>query len=87
VRFIQEVHHLLVGSHREQRASLNLLKYLANELRISIVAVGTNDAPVALHTDAQVCSRFMPFELPRWTEWEDFRRVRDRHIPSTRGSA
>jgi hypothetical protein len=28
-----EVHHLLAGSHREQRTSLNLLKYLANELK------------------------------------------------------
>ncbi|MCW5232328.1 TniB family NTP-binding protein [Verminephrobacter eiseniae] len=72
---VDEVHHLLAGSHREQRASLNLLKYLANELKISIVAMGTNDAPVAFHTDAQICSRFTPFELPRWTESEDFRRL------------
>ena len=42
---VDEVHHLLAGSHREQRASLNLLKYLANELKMSIVAVGTSDAP------------------------------------------
>ena len=41
---VDEVHHLLAGSHREQRASLNLLKYLANELKICIVAVGTSDA-------------------------------------------
>ena len=47
---VDEVHHLLVGSHREQRASLNLLKYLANELKMSIVAVGTSDAPVAFQT-------------------------------------
>jgi replication-associated recombination protein RarA len=72
---VDEVHHLLAGSHREQRASLNLLKYLANELKISIVAVGTSDAPVAFHTDAQVASRFTPFELARWTESEDFRRL------------
>lgn len=72
---VDEVHHLLAGSHREQRASLDLLKYLANELKISIVAVGTSDAPVAFHTDAQVASRFTPFELTRWTETEDFRRL------------
>ena len=29
---VDEVHHLLAGSHREQRASMNLLKCLANDL-------------------------------------------------------
>lgn len=72
---VDEEHHSLAGSHRGQRASLNLLKYLANELKISIVAVGTNDAPVAFQTDSQIYSRFAPFELPRWSELEDFRRL------------
>ena len=72
---VDEVHHLLAGSHREQRASLNLLKYLANDLKICVVAVGTSDAPVALQTDPQMSSRFAPFELPRWSESEDFRRL------------
>lgn len=72
---VDEVHHLLAGSHREQRASLNLLKYLANDLKISIVTVGTSDAPVAFQTDAQMSSRFTPFEIPRWTESDDFRRL------------
>lgn len=70
---VDEVHHLLAGSYREQRASLNLLKYLANDLRISIVAVGTDDAPVALQTDPQMSSRFTPLELPRWNECDEFR--------------
>lgn len=70
---VDEVHHLLAGSYREQRASLNLLKYLANDLRISIVAVGTDDAPVALQTDLQMSSRFTPLELPRWSECDEFR--------------
>ena len=72
---VDEVHHLLAGTHREQRASLNLLKYLANELKICIVAVGTSDAPVAFQSDAQISSRFTPFEIPLWTESEDFRRL------------
>ncbi len=73
--FIDEVHHLLSGSYREQRASLNLLKYLANDLKISVVLVGTSDAPVALQTDSQMSSRFTPFEIPRWRENDDFRRL------------
>ena len=72
---VDEVHHLLAGSHIEQRASLNLLKYLANDLKISVVAVGTSDAPLALRTDPQMSSRFTPFEMPRWTESDDFRRL------------
>ena len=72
---VDEVHHLLAGSHIEQRASLNLLKYLANDLKISVVAVGTSDAPLAFRTDPQMSSRFTPFEMPRWIESDDFRRL------------
>lgn len=72
---VDEVQHLLAGSAREQRASLNLLKYLSNEVKMSVVAVGTSEAPVAFQTDAQIHSRFRPLELPRWSECDDFRRL------------
>jgi hypothetical protein len=71
--FIDEVHHLLAGSQREQRRALNLLKFLTNELKIVIVAVGTSDAFHALQTDVQVASRFEPMLIPRWTQTEAFR--------------
>ena len=71
---VDEVHHLLSGSYREQRASLNLLKFLANDLRMSIVLVGTADALIALQSDSQMISRFTPLELPRWGENDEFRR-------------
>ncbi|WP_354686653.1 TniB family NTP-binding protein, partial [Cupriavidus necator] len=70
---VDEVHHLLAGSYREQRASLNLLKFLANDLQMTIVLVGTQDAEFALQTDAQMSSRFARFETPRWQESEAFR--------------
>jgi len=70
---IDEVHHLLAGGYRLQRRSLNLLKFLANELRISVIAIGTSDAFHALQTDVQVASRFEPLFIPRWTETEAFR--------------
>ena len=70
---VDEVHHLLAGSYQEQRASLNLVKYLANDLKMSIVLAGTSDAMIALNTDAQMRSRFASFEIPRWRESEEFR--------------
>ncbi|WP_321867365.1 TniB family NTP-binding protein [Paraburkholderia tropica] len=72
---VDEVHHLLAGSYREQRASLNLLKFLANDLQISMVLVGTHDAVLALQTDPQMISRYRPFELPRWRESDGLRRL------------
>jgi len=71
--FIDEVHHLLAGSQREQRRALNLLKFVANELKIVVVAVGTQDAFHAMQTDAQVASRFEPLLIPRWTATDGFR--------------
>lgn len=70
---IDEVHHLLSGTSREQRRSLNLLKFIANELRVCVVAVGTRDALLAVQTDDQVASRFEPCEIPRWAATEEFR--------------
>jgi hypothetical protein len=71
---VDEVHHLLAGSPRDQRASLNLLKFLANDLKCSVVALGTRDALAAMHTDRQIASRFADFELPRWQEDQGLRR-------------
>lgn len=72
---VDEVHHLLAGTYREQRSSLNLLKFLANDLQISMVLVGTRDAVLALQTDTQMISRYTPFEIPRWRESDGLRRL------------
>jgi hypothetical protein len=70
---VDEVHHLLAGSVREQRQSLNQLKYLSNQLRMPIVALGTSEALYAMQTDRQIASRFEPFALPRWRESAELR--------------
>lgn len=70
---VDEVHNLLAGSAREQRAALNLLKFLSNQLRCAVVVVGTRDALAAMQSDEQIVSRFPGFELPRWRQNEDFR--------------
>ena len=65
---VDKVHHLLAGSVREQRQSLNQLKLLSNELRMPLVALGTSEALYAMKADAQIASRLEPFALPRWHE-------------------
>ncbi|MEL0584770.1 MAG: TniB family NTP-binding protein [Candidatus Thiodiazotropha sp. (ex. Lucinoma kazani)] len=75
VLIIDEVHHILAGSLNRQRAFLNVLKYLGNELQISIVGVGTKDAYRALQTDSQLSNRFESTVLPRWDFDTDFLRL------------
>jgi hypothetical protein len=70
---IDEVHNLLAGTPREQRRMLNLLKFLANQLRVPLVCVGTDDALRAMQSDPQIASRFEPFHLPRWRADAAFR--------------
>jgi hypothetical protein len=55
-------------------AALNAIKYLANELRMSIVAAGTYVALHVMRYDPQIASRFEQMELPLWAESEEFRR-------------
>lgn len=62
---VDEVHHLLAGRPDKQRAFLNTLKYLGNELQIPIVAVGTLDAIRAIQIDPQLANRFKPVTLTK----------------------
>ncbi len=70
---IDEIQHLLSCNAREQRAALNAIKFLANTLRVSIVAAGTHEAVHVMRYDPQIASRFEQMELPTWGESEDFR--------------
>ncbi len=72
---IDEIHHLLAGSSVRQRTFLQVIKYLGNDLRLPIVAVGTKEAFNALQSDPQLANRFTPAELPRWTNKTAFRRL------------
>jgi AAA+ superfamily predicted ATPase len=71
---IDEIHNLLSCSARDQRAALNAIKYLANKLRVSIVAAGTYEALHVMRSDPQIASRFEQHELPVWTESQELRR-------------
>jgi hypothetical protein len=65
---IDEIHSMLAGTFREQRIILNSLRFLANDLRIPLVCLGTQEAKQALMTDQQLADRFDAFELPAWRD-------------------
>lgn len=72
---IDEIHHILAGTMTKQRAFLNVIKYLGNELEVPIVGVGIRDAFRAIQTDPQLSNRFDPVMLPRWANDEEFLRL------------
>lgn len=75
VLVIDEIHHLLAGSTNKQRQFLNVIKYLGNELRIPIVALGIKDAFRALQVDAQLANRFDHIALPKWRYDKEYLRL------------
>jgi Cdc6-like AAA superfamily ATPase len=74
ILIIDEIPHLLSCSAREQRAALNMVKFLSNDRRISVVAAGTHEALHVMRFDPQIASRFEQMELPVWTESDELRR-------------
>jgi hypothetical protein len=69
---IDETHNILAAAYSEQRAMLNLLRFLSNELRVSVVCFGAADAKEAISGDAQLARRFQEYEIPRWEANEEF---------------
>lgn len=59
---------MLAGSFREQRVFLNSIRLLANDLKLPLVCVGTQEAKLALMTDQQLADRFGASELPPWRD-------------------
>lgn len=66
VLVIDEINSLLVGTARQQRLFLQLLRFLSNELRIALVCTGVPEARHALLSDPQLRNRFYDLELPPW---------------------
>jgi replication-associated recombination protein RarA len=63
---IDEIHAMLAGTFRQQRIFLNSIRFLANDLHLPLLCVGTHEAHQALLTDQQLADRFAAFELPKW---------------------
>ena len=72
---IDEIHNLLAGNTSKQREFLNVLRFLGNELQVSIVGVGIKDAYLAIRSDAQLENRFEPLALPLWNNDHEFMRL------------
>lgn len=75
ILIIDEIHNLLAGRSDKQREFLNVLRFLGNELRVSIVGVGTKDAYLAIRSDSQLENRFEPFILPLWKNDHELMRL------------
>ena len=75
VLVLDEVHNILAGTFRGQRIVLNTLRYLSNELKISLVCFGVNEAREAISGDVQLARRFEEFPLPRWSAEEGFEQL------------
>jgi len=69
---IDETHNILASTYNEQRAMLNLLRFISNELHVSIVCFGVADAKEAISGDVQLARRFQEYDLPRWQADEEF---------------
>jgi Bacterial TniB protein len=79
-----EVHNVLSGTFRDQRRILTQLRYLSNELRVSVVCLGIETARDAISGDPQLARRFGLVELPAWEIGPDFKALVAtllRHLP------
>jgi Bacterial TniB protein len=72
---LDEVNFTEVGTAAKQKRFLNALRYLANELRISIVCLGTEEMMRVIRSVSSVENRFTPTVLPRWQTDKEFRKL------------
>ena len=75
VLVIDELHNILAGASVKQQQFLNMIKYLGNELEISIIGCGTGDLLRAVSIDPQIQNRFIPEILPKWQMNKEFRQL------------
>jgi|SRR5690554_265534 len=75
VLVLDEIHHILTGSPAKQREFLNVLKFISNELDLSIIAIGTRDAFYVINSDDQLANRFEKVILSKWKNDADYLRL------------
>lgn len=67
---IDEIQRITEFRDRDQRIILNILKYLSNQLSISIVGFGSIEAKALIKADDHLQERFDVVALPAWTKKE-----------------
>ena len=75
VLVLDEIHNVLAASWREQRVVFNTLRYLSNELKLSLVCFGIMEARQAIHGDVQLARRFNSVSLRRWMAGKEFEQL------------
>ncbi len=75
ILIIDELHNLLSGNNQTQREFLNILRFIGDEMQLSIIGVGIKDAYLAIRSDDQLENRFEPFILPLWQNDSEFKRL------------
>lgn len=70
---IDEIHHFLRGTPKQQRNVMDALKNIGNKLMIPIVCVGLKEASLILTSDPQLSSRFDSIKLTKWELDKNFR--------------
>lgn len=63
---IDEIHHFLRGTPRQQRNVMDALKNIGNKLMIPLVCVGLKESELILSSDPQLSSRFDTIRLSKW---------------------
>jgi hypothetical protein len=69
---LDEIHNMLAGNRPQQSSFRNAIRNLGNQLKISIVAVGIEEAFNTIEADDQLANRFEPIRLPKWDVGEDY---------------
>jgi len=68
ILIIDELHNIAPATPNKQLEFLTTLKYLCNELKISIIAAGTPAVYDVITYDKQLANRFETIRLPPWNE-------------------
>ena len=63
---LDETQDLLHGGENEQRRTLQAIKFLMNELRLPVLAFGTEQAAQGFSSDPHLAARFTEIPLPLW---------------------
>lgn len=75
ILIIDEIHDLIDTTMIKQRNIMNEIKYLTNELKLPIVAVGIEKARPIINYDPQLSSRFDIVNLPKWENDKNFKGI------------